>query len=75
MEKYGFQKVLPGMEARDTNTKQVTTDRHVQIKKIMREERPNISHEFGIWHVSKNIRKRLSKPAKKEANKYFKQMD
>ena len=33
MEKYGFQKVLNGMEARDINIKQITTDRHVQIKK------------------------------------------
>ena len=33
MEKYGFQKVLHGMEARDINIKQITTDRHVQIKK------------------------------------------
>ena len=34
MEKYGFQKVLHGMEARDINIKEITTDRHVQIKKI-----------------------------------------
>ena len=36
MEKYGFQKVLHGMEARDINIKQITTDRHVQIKKYER---------------------------------------
>ena len=34
MEKYGFQKILHGMEARDVNIKQITTDRHVQIKKV-----------------------------------------
>ena len=34
MEKYGFQKVLHWMEARDINIKQIATDRHVQIKKI-----------------------------------------
>ena len=76
MEKYGFQKVLHGMEARDINIKQITTDRHVQIKKFMREECPNISHQFDIWHVCKNFRKKLSKAAKKKStsilNKWIK---
>ena len=67
IEKYDFQKVLRGMEARDINIKQITTDRHVQIKIFMREERPNISHQFDIWHVCKNIRKKLSKVAKKKS--------
>ena len=72
MEKYGFQKVLHGMEARDINIKQITTDRHAQIKKLMREEHPNISHQFDIWHVCKNIRKTLSKAAKKKSTSSFK---
>ena len=76
MEKYGFQKVLHGMEARDINIKQITTDRHVQIKKFMKEECPNISHQFDIWHVCKNILKKLSKTAKKKStnilNKWIK---
>ena len=36
MEKYGFQKALHGIEARDVNIKQITKDRHVQIKKFMK---------------------------------------
>ena len=76
MEKYGFQKVLHCMVARDIHIKQITTDRHVQIKKIMKEERPNISHQFDIWHACKNIRKKLSKAAKKKStsilNKWIK---
>ena len=76
MEKYGFPKVLHGMEARDINIKQITIDRHVQIKKIMKEEHPNISHQFGIWHVWKSNRKKLSKAAKKKStsilNKWIK---
>ena len=67
MEKYGFQKVLHGVEARDINIKQITTGRHVQIKKIMREEHPNISHQFDVWHVCKNIHKKLLKAAKKKS--------
>ena len=34
MEKYGFQKVLHGMETRDINIKQISTDRQVQIKNL-----------------------------------------
>ena len=34
MEKYGFQKVFYDMEVRDVNIKQITTDRHVQIRKL-----------------------------------------
>ena len=74
MEKYGFQKILHGMEARDVNIKQITTDRHVQIKKFMREERPNICHQFDIWHVYKNIRKKWSKAAKKKSTSSFKKL-
>ena len=68
MEKYGFQKALHGIEARDVNIKQITKDRHVQIKKFMREEHPNINHQFDIWHVCKNIHKKLSKAAKKKSS-------
>ena len=36
MEIYGFEKVLHGIEARDINIKQITMDRHVQIKKNLK---------------------------------------
>ena len=43
---------------------------------MMREEHPNISHQFDIWHVCKNIPKKLSKAAKKSStsilNKWIK---
>ena len=68
MEKYGSQKVLHGMEARDINIKQITTDRHVQIKKRnVRKERHNISHQVDIQHVCKSIRKTLSKAAQRKS--------
>ena len=76
IEKYGFRKVLHGMVARDINIEQITTGRHVQIKKFMKEERANISHQFDIWHVCKNIRKKLSNAAEKKStsvlNKWIK---
>ena len=49
MEKYSFQKVLHGMEARDINIKQITTDRHVQIKKNKSAPISVISLTFGMF--------------------------
>ena len=44
----------------------MTTDRHVQIRHYMRKERPDILHQFDIWHVSKSIKKKLSEKAKRK---------
>ena len=55
MEKYGLQRVLHGMEARDINMKQIATDRHVKIKN-MREKRLNISYQVDMWHICENFR-------------------
>ena len=52
-----FSECFASIEARDINIKQITTDRHVQI---MREEYSNVSHQFDIWHVCKNICSKLS---------------
>ena len=45
-------------------------------QKCIREECPNINHQFETWHVCKNIRKKLSKAAKKKStsilNKWIK---
>ena len=37
------------------NIGELVTDRHVQITKYVREEMPNISHYFDVWHVAKGI--------------------
>ena len=61
---------------KNLNIKQLTTDRHVQIKKYLREEEENISHEFDVWHFCKNIWKKLLAAAKKKSctdlNKWIK---
>ena len=47
---------------------QTTTDRHIQIKKYMHEERPEISHrQFDIWDVCKNIKQKLFAASKKKS--------
>ena len=42
----------------------LTTDRHVQIRSYMKEEHPQIKHQFHVWHFAKNIKKKIVKKAK-----------
>jgi len=46
----------------------VSTDRHVQIKKTMREAPrfQHLTHQFDPWHFAKNIKKKILKVAKKK---------
>ena len=67
MEKQGMIKVLDEMKERKKKISQVTTDRHGQIKKYLREKRSDISHQFDIWHFCKSILKKLLKASKKKS--------
>ena len=51
------------------------TDRHQQIRAYMKKERADITHQFDIWHVGKNIKKKLVKKAKKKGYLRIKQLD
>lgn len=33
----------------------LVTDRHPQISKWLREQHPEISHRFDIWHIAKGM--------------------
>ena len=67
MEKYGFEKLLDEMQNNEIKISQTTTDCHVQIKKCMRENHKDINHQFDIWHVCKNLKKKLTQSAKKKS--------
>ena len=54
------------MENLGINIRSLTTDRHVQVAKYMREERSDIIHQYDIWHFNKTIKKALLKAAKKK---------
>lgn len=69
MEKIGFAKTLNDLKTKGIIPTQITTDRHSQIRKYMREEEPKIEHQFDIWHFSKNIKKRLHAASKKSSCK------
>jgi len=48
MEKVGFIKVLDEMKESNIHIDQLTTDRHMQIRKYMREEENSINHQFDV---------------------------
>ena len=39
----------------------VTMDRHIQIRAFLEKVCPDIIHQFDVWHVSKSIKKELSR--------------
>ena len=61
MEKFGFIQLLNGIEKEGINIGTISTDRHVQIRAYLKKVRPDIRHQFDVWHMSKNIKKKLSK--------------
>lgn len=64
MEKTGLKVLLDKFIDLGINIKSLTTDRHTQIRAMMRDKYPSISHQFDIWHFTKSIKKKLSKHAK-----------
>ena len=64
MELAGLKFLLQSMEERNLTINLLTTDRHRQVRSYMKKEKPDINHQFDIWHVSKNIKKKLVAEAK-----------
>ncbi|KAJ8011920.1 hypothetical protein DPEC_G00063320 [Dallia pectoralis] len=44
----------------------MATDRSTSIQKIIREQYPDVQHEFDIWHTAKGFRKKMQKGKKKD---------
>ena len=66
MEKQGLIDCIESVEKSKLKIKTLTTDRHVQIRSYMKKSRSDIRHQFDAWHVSKNIKKKLTKIASKK---------
>ena len=66
MEKQGLIDCIESIEQSDVKVKSLTTDRHVQIRSYMKKTRPDITHQFDVWHVSKSIKKKLTKNSNKK---------
>ena len=67
MENVGLIKVLDELYQKDAKVAQFTTDRHIQIRKFLREQRPEINYQFDVWHFSKSVKTKLLNVAKKES--------
>ena len=67
MEKEGLIKCLDKLEDMNISVNTLTTDRHLQIRKYMREKRALIKHCFDVWHFTKSIKKKLFAASKKKS--------
>ena len=56
MENMGYEKALKSLKDKGIIPEQITADRHVQIRKYLKEEEPNITHQFDV-----GILQRMSK--------------
>ncbi|XP_033725378.1 uncharacterized protein LOC117315337 [Pecten maximus] len=61
MELEGLKRSISHLEENDISLKNLVTDRHVMVKKFMREQHPNTDHYFDVWHVAKGVTKKLKK--------------
>ncbi|KAH3858832.1 hypothetical protein DPMN_101472 [Dreissena polymorpha] len=55
MELEGLKRGLRNLATNHISVTDLTTDRHVQVRKFMREEMENIRHWFDVWHMAKGM--------------------
>ena len=60
MEHKGLVKVLKFLADNSVQVETPITDRHKQIARYMREQKPSIDHRYDVWHVSKGIHVHIS---------------
>ena len=64
MELEGAKRCLQYLLDAGVQVPEFTSDRHVGIAKWLREEHPEISHYFDIWHLARSITKKIFKASK-----------
>lgn len=67
MEKEAYIRcILDIVDAMELKVRVISTDRHGQIKKLMRTDQrfKHIKHQFDPWHVGKGILKKLLRASK-----------
>ncbi|XP_049918879.1 uncharacterized protein LOC126401561 [Epinephelus moara] len=69
MEPVGFRRGLDYLLEEGVEVEVVTTNRSPSIRKIMREDYPDIHHEFDIWHVVKGLMKKLLAVSNRKDNR------
>ena len=53
MELEGLKRSLITLEDHDVDIKNITTDRHPQVQKFLKLNRPAYTHWYDCWHVAK----------------------
>lgn len=64
MEKEACHRLLNNMTANNLDVKVLCTDRHAGIAKLLRDQYPDINHQFDLWHLAKSATKKLNAKAK-----------
>ena len=58
MELEGLKCRLDHLEGENVKIAKLGTDRHAQVRAHMKKERPNIKHNFDVWHVAKSVQRK-----------------
>ncbi|KAF3837440.1 hypothetical protein F7725_004904, partial [Dissostichus mawsoni] len=66
MEPMGLKQCLSNMKKWNISINILTTDRHKTVRKILRVEFPEITHQFDLWHFCKSIIKKIIKACGKK---------
>ena len=66
MEKEGFKRGIAAILENGVKIHTISTDRNIQIRKLMREKYAGIQHEIDPWHVIKGLSKKLGLLSKKK---------
>ena len=64
IEVEGFRRSMLQLCEKGFAVEVLATDRHVQIRSIMKKEFHHVDHQFDIWHLAKSVKKELTAKAK-----------
>ncbi|XP_049522725.1 uncharacterized protein LOC125945159 [Dermacentor silvarum] len=64
MELEGLKRALTSLDESGVNVTEAVTDRHPQVRRYFKSERPEVDHLFDAWHVCKGLNKKLLQAAK-----------
>ena len=57
MEVLGFERCLKQLLDNGFVVEAIATDRHVQVRSLMKRKYPAIKHQFDVWHLAKSGKK------------------
>ncbi|XP_073451452.1 uncharacterized protein [Aquarana catesbeiana] len=63
--KIAFVKALQRLKDDNVKIKIIATDRHVSIRKLLKEQHKGIIHKFYVWHFAKSIGNKLHQASKR----------